>query len=301
MLNNHQKPLHTPVLAGEVLMYLNPKAGETYLDLTAGFGGHASLVLERTGFAEGSTLVDRDDQAIEALNELFGKTKVRILHSDYLSASRDLNKKGEDYDLILADIGVSSLQLDEPDRGFAFSLAGPLDMRMDRSQEINAASIVNEWDETELGNIIRTYGEEPKASAIAKAIVANRPITSTDGLADIVTKAVGKSFKRRRQHPATKTFQAIRLVVNDELKQLEQSLPIWMDLLNPGGRMAIISFHSLEDRIVKKFFAEHGGNYFGAELNILNKKPITATLDEIVSNPRSRSAKLRVAEKLKQK
>lgn len=297
----HQDSPHIPVLLEEVLQYLNPKPGQSYLDLTAGFGGHAAAALDIMGAPSKLTLVDRDQQAIEALRKRFRAKSTQIIHSDYLSASQALSEQGRTYDLILADLGVSSLHLDEPIRGFAFSHSGPLDMRMNSSQEISAASLVNEWDEAELADVLKRYGEEPKAKAIARAIVEARPIATTKQLAEVIASRSWKSRKNHKVHPATKAFQAIRIAVNDELNQLTNSLPLWVDLLAPGGRLAVISFHSLEDRIVKNFFAEHAGKYYGAELTSLTKKPIIGTQDEIVSNPRARSAKLRAVEKIKNK
>lgn len=299
MSKNHQTSFHTPVLLQETLHYLNPQSGESYLDLTAGFGGHAAAVLSKTEAPAQAILVDCDQQAIKALKEQFAKQGVQIIHSDYLAASQTLKGQGKTFDLILADLGVSSLHLDRPERGFAFSHSGPLDMRMDTSQETSAASLVNEWDEAELAEVIRRYGEEPKAAKIAHAIVVSRPITTTDELAKVVAGSIGRQSGWRKIHPATKTFQAIRIAVNDELNQLSASLPFWVDLLAPGGRLAVISFHSLEDRIVKQFFAEHAGKYYGAELKPLTKKPATGQQHEIVSNPRARSARLRAVEKIK--
>lgn len=297
---HHDSP-HIPVLRREVLQYLNPQPGQSYLDLTAGFGGHATAVLGITDTPGKLTLVDRDKEAIKALRKRFAGQGAQVIHSDYLSASQALLKQGKTYDLILADLGVSSLHLDEPKRGFAFSLSGPLDMRMDTSQELSAASLVNEWDEAELADVLRRYGEEPRAAVIARAIVTERPIATTEQLAEIIARHAGKSFKRRKVHPATKAFQAIRIAVNDELNQLSKSLPLWVDLLAPGGRLVVISFHSLEDRIVKNFFADHAGKYYTSELTALTKKPIMGAQDEIVSNPRARSAKLRAVEKNKKR
>lgn len=301
MPKTYQDSPHIPVLFKEVLQYLDPKPGQSYLDLTAGFGGHAAAVLGKTDAPTKATFVDRDPQAVEALRRRFRQQGVQIIHSDYLSASQALQGKGKTYDLILADLGVSSLHLDEPKRGFAFAKSGPLDMRMDTSQELNAASLVNEWDEAELENVLRRYGEEQRAGLIARKIVASRPITTTGQLVDIVAGSQKRAFRRHKVHPATKAFQAIRIAVNDELNQLETSLPLWVDLLAPGGKLVVISFHSLEDRIVKNFFRDHAGKYYDAELKTLTKKPIVATQDELASNPRARSAKLRAASKIKQK
>ena len=291
--NNNQK--HVPVLLDEVLHYLNPKAGERYLDLTAGYGGHASKIMEQTQLPEGAVLVDRDQNAVNDLIEAFGGTGVEIRHQDFLSASEELVRQGKHFDVILADLGVSSPHLNEASRGFAFHVSGPLDMRMDQSQELTAETIVNSYKEAELATLIQRYGEEPKARQIARLIVDNRPITTTASLAAIVTRAwPGRS----RIHPATRTFQALRIAVNDELLLLEHSFPLWLQLLSPGGRIGVISFHSLEDRIVKRMFGEVSGDRFDASFRLLTKRPVTAGPHESVSNPRARSAKLRAAAKI---
>lgn len=286
---------HIPVLLSEVLAKLSPKREESYLDLTAGYGGHAEAILERTFQPERATLVDRDQNATAFLRNRFGTMGATIVKSDFLSHSQKLKEQGAQFDMILVDLGVSSPHMDEAARGFSLQLNGPLDMRMDQDQQLDAKAIVNNYSQASLEELLRRYGEEPRARQIARAIVDNRPITSTHQLATIVAYAwPGYS----RIHPATRSFQAIRMAVNDELTQLVQSLPIWLDLLSPGGRLAVISFHSLEDREVKRFFADHSGTY-DAVLSILTKKPITGSKTEIVSNPRARSAKLRAAAKIK--
>jgi 16S rRNA (cytosine1402-N4)-methyltransferase len=289
---------HVAVLVDEVLDLLSPKTGESYLDVTAGYGGHSGAILKLTGTPHKAVLIDRDSKAANYLKQGFAGSGVRIINSDFLSASRDLAEQGRKFDLILADLGVSSPHFDEARRGFSFAKPGPLDMRMDQNQRLSASQIVNEWEEPELSAVIASLGEEPQAAAIAKAIVDARPISDTKELADVVARARPKIGKL---HPATKTFQALRLAVNDELSQLEHSLPIWSALLASNGRIAIISFHSLEDRIVKQFFAERAGNTYDAELKLLNKRPITANPDELVKNPRARSARLRAAAKIKTK
>ena len=190
------------------------------------------------------------------------------------------------------------MHFDKPERGFAFSQDGPLDMRMDVRQDLNAAQIVNTWNQAELVKILKNYGQEPKARAIARRIIASRPIKTTKQLATIVTQASGWRT-RSKIHPATRTFQALRIAVNDELNQLEQSLPLWIELLNPGGRLVVISFHSLEDRIVKNFLALTAKETYDAEMTLLTKKPVQVGETEIVLNPRARSAKLRAAAKIK--
>lgn len=290
--------VHVPVLLEQVLQQLAPQDGESYLDLTAGYGGHAGAVLEYTHQPAKAVLVDRDPNAIRQLTDRFSGSGAEIRQADFLSASQALVDEGKQFDIILADIGVSSPHLNEVSRGFSLQLDGPLDMRMDQTQALTAEQVVNTWSEAELVRILTEYGEEPKAQRIAHLIVTHRPHQSTTQLAALVAKAwPGHS----RVHPATRTFQALRIAVNDELAQLERSLPLWQQLLAPGGRLGVISFHSLEDRIVKRFLLERAGDRYDAELRLVTKRPIVATPQEIVSNPRSRSAKLRVAVKIKTK
>lgn len=288
---------HVPVLLGSVLQYLAPEQGESYLDLTAGYGGHARAVLEQTQAPDKMTLVDRDANAIAALEPL-KKRGADIIHEDYFQASRVLSKAGKQFDMILADLGASSPHFDRSDRGFSFGADGPLDMRMDQRQELTAAMLVNNSSETALKQIIAKYGEDLQAGRIAAAIIAQRPFESTAQLAAAVAAAVPKRFGRKI-HPATKTFQALRIAVNDELGLLESGLPLWLQLLAPGGRLVVISFHSLEDRLVKRAFAEAAGEPYDAELRLLTKRPVVADQTEIVSNPRARSAKLRAVVKNK--
>lgn len=297
MHQNHNK-LHEPVLLDEVLQYLDPKAGESYLDLTAGYGGHAREVLASTHEPRQAVLIDRDRKAIAELHEKFGAEGADIRQQDFLAGSRNLLAQGRQFDLILADLGVSSPHLNEGNRGFAINQDGPLDMRMDQVQTLTAEQVVNSYSEADLTAILRRYGEEPKAAQIARNIVQSRPLSTTGQLAAAASRAwPGHS----RIHPATRTFQAIRIAVNDELGQLEQALPVWFELLAPGGRIAIISFHSLEDGIVKRALAEVSGNRYDAELQLLNKRPVMAGPSELVSNPRARSARLRAAVKNKKK
>ncbi len=296
-----QKPknVHTPVLVHETLNYLDPRPGQSYLDLTAGYGGHAASIIETTGTPQLAVLVDRDEKAIQSLRQRFTDSGVKIVRSDFLSALTNLAGESQKFDMVLADLGVSSPHLENSERGFSFNQAGPLDMRMDQAQQLSAEYIVNEMDEPKLADILEKYGEEPRAKAVARSIVAARPIKDTEQLATIIAKALGWRSKRARTNPATKSFQAIRIAVNDELKQLEDSLPLMVQVLKPGGRLAIISFHSLEDRIVKQYFAQHAGRTYDAQLTLLTKRPITASRDEIAINPRARSAKLRACSKNK--
>lgn len=289
-----QPPHHVPVLLDACLDVLRPSPGERYLDLTAGYGGHASAFMERTENYANSCLVDRDDTAITALQS-FSTKGTRLIHDDFVSAAEQLVAEGNTFDIILADLGVSSPQLDRAERGFSFTHAGPLDMRMDRRQDRDATQYLNTVRESDLARIIALYGEEPTSAAkrYAHAIVANRPIDSTQQLKEIIENAhVGRW---QRVHPATRTFQAIRIEVNQELAQIEQLLPLLPRLLRPGGRVGIISFHSLEDRLVKRYFAEQAKAGYEAELTLLTKHPRYGTED--VHNPRARSAKLRAAVK----
>jgi 16S rRNA (cytosine1402-N4)-methyltransferase len=298
MHQQDQPHTHIPVLLEAVLQYLRPQAGDSYLDLTAGYGGHAKAIMERTGSHAQTTLVDRDAASISALQQAFAGRSVQIIHADFLSASRQFNAEGRQFDLMLADLGVSSPHLDDATRGFAFDQEGPLDMRMDRTQQRTAADIINTYSAEQLSDILKRYGEEPKAKQIARLVIEHRPITTTTELARIVARVWARAGPSK-VHPATRTFQAIRIAVNDELSLLEQSLPLWIDLLAPGGRIAVLSFHSLEDRLVKRAFADAAGERYDARLRLLTKHPVRADKDEIVFNPRARSAKLRVAEKIK--
>jgi 16S rRNA (cytosine1402-N4)-methyltransferase len=295
--NKGQTSMHIPVLLDAVLETLAPEKGNTYLDATAGFGGHAEAILERTFSDDGSVLVDQDEQAIEALKQKFEGRAVEIMRDNFVSAAEKLHEQGKTFDIILADIGVSSVHLDNANRGFSIKNDGPLDMRMDQSNELTAETIVNTWKMNELIKLLQEYGEEYKARRIVDAIMLNRPIKTTGQLATVVAGAL--PGKHAKVHPATKTFQALRIAVNNELDMIEQALPIWVSLLNPGGRLGVITFHSLEDRIVKRFFKEHAHDGYDAELKLVTKKAIGPDQSEIVLNPRSRSAKLRVAVKIK--
>jgi 16S rRNA (cytosine1402-N4)-methyltransferase len=295
---NQNKNIHDPVLLAAVLKYLEAQPGESYLDVTAGYGGHAKAIMDSTLKPSLVTLVDRDSNAITYLNEQFAGLGVEVVKKDYLSASKDLLKNGREFDIILADLGVSLPHLKEASRGFSFKSDGPLDMRMDQAQDLMASDIVNSYKEEQLAQIIKDYGEEHRARRIAGMIVKNRPIKGTEQLAELIKHA---SPGYSKVHPATKTFQAIRIAVNNELEQLQQALPVWVDLLKPGGRIGVISFHSLEDRIVKQFFRELSGDKYDSVLQLITKHPVVPDHAELVFNPRSRSAKLRVAAKINTK
>lgn len=287
--------LHQPVLLSEVLEVLQPKPGESYLDLTAGYAGHASRILDVTQNYKDTVLVDRDENAIKVLQEKFANSPVRLRHQDFYSAVLQEIECGNCFDMILMDFGVSSPQLDRAERGFSFAKDGPLDMRMDQEQDLDASVIVNKWRESEIVDILERYGEEKPgfAKLIARTIVHGRPWTSTKQLGETLAK-----FGRGgRVHPATRTFQAIRIAVNDELGEIERTLPLIPKVLNPGGRVAMITFHSLEDRLVKDFLKDESSLGEESPLEVLTKKPITAETEELFINPRARSAKLRAAKK----
>ncbi len=294
LYNISMKELHTPVLLSEVLANLNPQPGESYLDLTAGFGGHAEKILDVTQNYKDSILIDRDELAAKFLAQKFGG-RVKIMNQNFYSAMLQLSECGTTFDLILADFGVSSPQLDNSERGFSYQHDGPLDMRMDNRQKLTAHDIVNKYSERGLAEIFVTFGEEPKGRAkmLAREIVHNRPINTTKELADLI---ISKS-RYSHTHPAARVFQAIRIVVNDELGEIKQALPILPKLLNRNGRVGIITFHSLEDRLVKDYFKEASSFGEESQLKIINKKPIVAENSELVINPRARSAKLRLAER----
>ena len=286
--------LHIPVLLSEVLAGLEPKPQESYLDLTAGYGGHASKILDVTQNYKDSVLVDRDEFAVSYLKQEF-PSEITIEHQDFYSAVLQLLQCGKTFDLILADFGVSSPQLDMESRGFSFKYEAPLDMRMDRRQDRSAYDVVNKTSEKELSRIFITYGEITKGRAemLARTIAHHRPINTTRELADLVKS----KSKYSRIHPATQVFQAIRIAVNGELEQIEQTLPLLPELLNPNGRLGLITFHSLEDRLVKNFLKEATSHGEESIITVINKKPIIAESEELVINPRSRSAKLRLARK----
>ena len=288
------EPVHVPVLLDSVIDLLKPKKGERYLDLTAGYGGHARAVIGKTENYSGSALVDRDQFAVKHLQDLV-RQGARMLEVDFVSAARQLIDEGETFDMILADLGVSSPQLDRQERGFSFQNSGPLDMRMDQRQERTAEAIVNNYSKQQLIDIIVKYGEEPRGRAdkIAEAIIQNRPLSTTRQLADIVKQV---SYKVGGHHPATRTFQALRIEVNQELRLVGELLPLLPKLMNSKGRVAIISFHSLEDRLVKRFFKDQAEAGYEAELDLLTKRPLDGSIYD-VHNPRSRSAKLRAAVK----
>ncbi len=279
---------HIPVLSQEVITGLNIQPGGNYLDLTVGGGGHSRLILETAEDVK-ITAVDQDEDALKAAKENLAEfgDRVKFIHSNFANYQFIENS----YDGILADLGVSSYHLDNPERGFSFRNKANLDMRMNQQQSLTAGDIINEWDEKELADIFFKYGEERLSRRIARRIVEKRPFNTTTELANAIAYSVPPKYRHGRIHPATRVFQALRIAVNDELKVLETLIEKAPTALIPDGRIAIISFHSLEDRPVK-----HGLRN-SPSLRVLTKKPIIATEEEIKENPRSRSAKLRIAEK----
>jgi len=288
-----QEIQHVPVLLDQVIELLNPVKGESYLDLTAGYGGHAQAVAERAGY-QNVTLVDRDQNALDTLTEL-KNNGATLIKDDFAHAATTLHTEKKQFDMLLVDLGVSSPQLDQANRGFSLKRDGPLDMRMDESQEKTAADIVNYSSTNDLSRILQRYGEESasRAQTIAKAIIRARPLHTTTQLAQVVLDTHRGGYQKI--HPATRTFQAIRIALNEELQQIETLLPLIPGLLKPDGRVAIISFHSLEDRLVKRYFKEQTEAGYEATLDLLTKAIRGDTND--VHNPRARSATLRAAVK----
>jgi 16S rRNA (cytosine1402-N4)-methyltransferase len=294
---------HVPVLLKEAIDSLNVRRGGTYIDATVGLGGHSYEIAKRLGAPGHLIGLDKDPAALEVarrklvVSRVVGETDwptVTLLQRSFANLAND--QRPATIDGLLADIGVSSLQLDDAARGFSFQAEGPLDMRMDPRSERTAEQVVNHLDERELADVIYEFGEERRSRRIARAIVRSRPIRSTAHLADVISAAARPmNSEQRRIHPATRTFQALRIFVNRELDDLRALLDAAPRVLKPGGRVVVISFHSLEDRIVKDAFRDGAKQgYF----SLLTKKPLTATEEESDRNPRARSAKLRVAEKV---
>ncbi|MGP8259183.1 MAG: 16S rRNA (cytosine(1402)-N(4))-methyltransferase RsmH [Acidobacteriaceae bacterium] len=294
------KPQHVPVLLEEVLQYLNVRSGGAIVDATVGLGGHSAEIAKRLGGTGRLICFDRDPEAMELakarMDELraeLGSEMPEVIYQTRAFSELASSIGPGSLDGLLADFGVSSLQLDEAQRGFSFRSDGPLDMRMDTRSGLTAGQVVNQEDENELADLIYEFGEERRSRRIARAIVRARPIRTTAELAGIVS-AAAPSMKNDKIHPATRTFQALRIRVNDELEEIRSLLECAPSLLKPGGRLVTISFHSLEDRLVKDALREAGRKKI---LQVLTKKPVVAEEQEQMRNPRSRSAKLRAAEK----
>lgn len=284
--------VHIPVLSRELIAGLEIRAGGEYLDATVGGGGH-SLLLLQAGENIQLTAIDQDQEAIAAARVKFEQTDPSFLErvQFWQGNFTQYNPKSKQFDGIIADLGVSSYQFDQPERGFSFRHTAPLDMRMNQQQSLTAAEIINHWDEKQLADIFHHYGEERLSRRIAKRIVEKRPFQTTTDLAYAIGGCVPASYRHGRIHPATRVFQALRIAVNQELTCLEKFIDQAQYWLKPGGRIGVISFHSLEDRIVKHRFKE------SPILQVLTKKPIQPQPDELHNNHRSRSAKLRLAER----
>lgn len=304
---------HIPILVAEVLDGLAVKPGGYYLDATAGGGGHAAAILEASGPGGRLLGLDRDPEAAARATmhlKPFGD-RAQVVPMSYVHLTTALQRAGFPFlDGILFDLGFSSWQVDNPARGFAFRTDGPLDMRFDPTgDDLPASVLVNQLAEVELADLLRRYGEEPRSRRIAQAIVAARPIRSTRHLAEVIGATVGRT-RGERLHPATRTFQALRIAVNHELEGIAEALPQAVAALHPGGRLAVITFHSLEDRIVKQYLKQEERGCIcppkapvctcghAPTLQNITRKPVVPSAEEIAANPRSRSAKLRVAEKL---
>ncbi|MGI6085125.1 MAG: 16S rRNA (cytosine(1402)-N(4))-methyltransferase RsmH [Acetivibrionales bacterium] len=309
---------HKPIMLEECIEFLKIRQDGVYVDGTLGGGGHSSEIIKRLG-SKGTLIgTDQDENAIEAAKRKFSsidsKEKVIIEHTNFENIREVLKaRKIGSVDGVLLDLGVSSHQLDEGERGFSYQHDAPLDMRMNQNDDFDARTLVNTWSKDDIARIIREYGEERWAARIAEFIVRSREvqkISTTGQLVDIIKSAIPASARREGPHPAKRTFQALRIAVNRELEVLENTLEIITEVLNIGGRIAIITFHSLEDRIVKKAFQKQSqgcvcpGDFpkcvcgFKPKLRVITRKPITPSEKELDENPRARSAKLRVAEKL---
>ena len=303
---------HVPVLAEEVRACLAVEPGETVVDATFGAGGHGALLASDLRGSGKLIAIDRDPTARMYFDRFEKRARVqaRLLRGDFGVVLPQLAANGVRADAILLDLGVSSMQLDRPERGFSYATDAPLDMRMDPSQELTARDVVNEWPERELVTIFRRYGEERYAKQIVRAIVRRRreqPFERTGELVDTIKGAIPAPARFGEGHPAKRVFQALRIAVNDELRALESALPAALEMLRPGGRLAVISFHSLEDRIVKQFFREKERGCtcppefpicicgHEPELRAVQRRPIRPSEDEIAANPRAASARLRAA------
>jgi 16S rRNA (cytosine1402-N4)-methyltransferase len=303
---------HVPVLAPELIALCDPQPGEVAVDCTFGGGGHARLVAERLGPTGTLICIDRDPTAEDRFAEIEGELscQARFVRADFADALVDLAGEGVVADLVYMDLGISSLQLDAWERGFSYAYDAPLDMRMDPDSSLSARELVNEWPESRIAQILREYGEERHARSIAREIVARRPFATTAELVEVIRDAVPPAYRFGRGHPAKRSFQALRIAVNGELDSLDRALPAAWALLRDSGRLGAISFHSLEDRRVKRFLADRARGCIcppelpvcqcghEPEAELLTRRAVAPTGDEMEANPRSRSAHLRVAVRL---
>jgi 16S rRNA (cytosine1402-N4)-methyltransferase len=309
--------IHVPVLAGELIDLLAPRPGQVAVDATVGGGGHARLIGERLG--PGGTLIgiDRDPIAEERFAELAAEVPcaTRFIRAPFAEGLEQLRDEDVRADLVTLDLGMSSLQVDTRERGFSYSYDAPLDMRMDPDQDLTAAEVVNTWDERRLARVLREYGEERYAGRIARAVARRRrdaELETTQELVEAVKSAIPTPARFAGGHPAKRTFQAIRIAVNDELDQLDRALPLAWAVLREGGRLGAISFHSLEDRRVKRFLADRARGCVcppelpvcvcgrEPEAELVTRRSVVPTAGEVAANPRSKSARLRVARKLRE-
>lgn len=295
---------HTPVLIEEVLSYLNLKAGDVVVDATVGGGGHAEAILEAIGSSGRLIGNDKDDERLQYARDRLARFKAQLalVDEDFTDIRQTLLGLNVDkVQGVIFDLGVSSPQLDQAERGFSYQKDGPLDMRMDRRSSKTAETVVNTYTKDELKFVIKRYGEEPWADRIAQFIVEKRkikPIKTTFDLVEVIKAAIPAGARRRGPHPARRTFQAVRIEVNDELESLRKGLTEAIEVLSSKGRIVTIAYHSLEDRIIKRLFKEQSLPEQGARLMVLTKKPVRPSAEELVHNPRAKSAKLRAAEKL---
>jgi 16S rRNA (cytosine1402-N4)-methyltransferase len=304
--------VHIPVLAGELVDLLDPAPGEVAVDCTFGGGGHARLIAERIGPAGTLIGIDRDPEAQARFEELATEVAchTRFIRAPFAEGLELLRDEGVRADMVYLDLGMSSMQVDTRERGFSYAYDAPLDMRMDPDQEVTAREVVNTWEARQLARAFRDFGEERYATQIARSIVRHRPLDTTNDLVEAIVAAIPAPARFGGGHPAKRVFQALRIVVNDELAQIDAALPLAWDVLKPNGRFAGISFHSLEDRRVKRFLAARAQGCVcppdlpvcvcghEPEAELLSRRAVAPTAGEIADNPRSASARMRVARKI---
>jgi 16S rRNA (cytosine1402-N4)-methyltransferase len=304
--------VHIPVLAGELVDLLDPAPGEVAVDCTFGGGGHARLIAERIGPSGTLIGIDRDPEAQARFEEMAAEVAchTRFIRAAFAEGLELLRDEGVRADMVYLDLGMSSMQVDTRERGFSYAYDAPLDMRMDPDQEVSAREVVNTWEARQLARAFRDFGEERYATQIARSIVRHRPLETTNDLVEAIVSAVPAPVRFAGGHPAKRVFQALRIVVNDELGQIDAALPLAWDVLKPNGRFAGISFHSLEDRRVKRFLAARAQGCVcppdlpicvcghEPEAELLTRRAVSPTAGELAHNPRSASARMRAARKL---
>ena len=304
--------VHIPVLAGELVDLLDPAPGEVAVDCTFGGGGHARLIAERIGPAGTLIGIDRDPEAQARFEEMAAEVSchTRFIRASFAEGLELLRDEGVRADMVYLDLGMSSMQVDTRERGFSYAYDAPLDMRMDPGQEVSAAEVVNTWEARQLARAFRDFGEERYAPQIARSIVRNRPLETTHDLVEAIVSAIPAPARFGGGHPAKRVFQALRIVVNDELAEIDAALPLAWEVLKPNGRFAGISFHSLEDRRVKRFLAARAQGCVcppdlpicvcghEPEAELLTRRSVSPTAGEVAHNPRSASARMRAARKI---